>query len=420
VVDSALRPNPERTAWTVLLGSFVVFVLLTSSVAFGGTYWLRNASVNQGIVPVYSGTVLVTQPGRAAPEANLAEIPVGAIIVTEANGQASLTFTSARDGGALATVQVFGNSRVEIVRADSPRFGSGVNPSRVILRVTSGRVRAFVAVETGRPVEIELRSDPGAVTRLTRPGSNAEVEATFTESMVTVREGEATVSAHGQTVTLAKDERAQVEAEAPPRGPLDAERNLIRNGDFGSALDGDWALDVRPPLDPNEEPGTVELVTMAGRRTTRFQRTGNNWGQVGIVQSIERDVQGYAALRLHMDVMLGAQDLRNCGAQGTECPLIAKITFVDIYGNTQEWLQGFYYFYDPSPSAGSTLCVSCWPRQWPHEQWPRGKWQLYDSPNLLDLFDANGTPAATVRSISIYASGHSFQSFVTDVQLLAE
>ena len=65
------------------------------------------------------------------------------------------------------------------------------------------------------------------------------------------------------------------------------------------------------------------------------------------------------------------------------------------------------------------ICITCG-TQWRHEPWPKGQWQIYASPNLLDVFEVNGTPAALIHTITLYASGHTFTSFVTDVQLLAE
>jgi hypothetical protein len=413
----AIPHNPERAAWTVLLTSFTTFVALVFTLVFGGSWWLRNATANQTIAPVYSGAVQVTRPGRTAPEVNPPDIPVESTIVTESNVQSDLTFVSADGQHELAAVQVFGGSEVQIIQADSPRFSTGTASHHIVLRVEGGRVRAFVGVELDRPVVIEILSDPQAVTVLEVPGSNAEVEVDATESMVTVREGEATVRANNQAVVIAKDERTQVLPGAGPGTPVPAERNLVRNGDFGNELDGEWVLDIRAPADPAESAGAVTFPVIGGRRVVQFQRAGINFGQVGIVQNLERDVRGYTTLRLHMEVMLTNQDLKNCGQLGSECPLIAKINYVDIYGSEREWLQGYYYNYDPSLLG--TFCATCSP-QWPHEQWPKGKWQVYDSPNLLEVFSGVGTPAAYLRSITLYASGHTFSSFITDVQLLAE
>jgi hypothetical protein len=48
---------------------------------------------------------------------------------------------------------------------------------------------------------------------------------------------------------------------------------------------------------------------------------------------------------------------------------------------------------------------------------PLQTWFAYDSGNLIELFDE---PPAQIRTVTIYASGHSFTSLVTDAELLAQ
>ncbi len=421
VARAVPQRNPERIAWTVLLSAFFTFVALVAGAAISGRYWLRQGARAQVISMVPSGIVQVTQPGRTTPEVNLQSIPVGSVIATETNAQASLTFARADSAQVLASMQVFGDTKLRVEQADSPRFTTGVNPHRIHLHIASGHVTVYVGVDLDRAVEIQVESESGATATLAAPGSIASIESSFTDTMVTVREGTAQVASMGTAVPLAKDERAEVVAGSPPLGPLPAERNLVSNGDFGKELDGNWRLDIRPPVDPAEAPGTAEVSTIGGRRTVVFQRSDAvNWGQAGIVQDIDRDVRGYDSLRLHMDVMITEQTLKNCGVRGTECPVMVRLTYVDVFGNTQEWLRGFFFYYDPNPAAGATYCVTCWPVQWPHDQWPKGKWQVFDSDNLLEIFRTNNTPAAMIRSIAIYGSGWSFSGYVTNVQLLAE
>ena len=416
VVSSTQLNNPERTAWTVLLTAFTVFMLAAGGLIFGGRWWLRNASQHQSLGIVSTGTVLVRRPNRDAPEVNLTTFPVGSSISTVANAQASVTFTSPDGKNVLATLRIFGNTSVEILEAYSPRYRTGVQPHTIVIHVASGRVRATVGVDVDRAVRVEIRSDPGAVTVLDQPGSNTTVESTFTESMVTVREGVALVTAEGQTVELGKDQRAEVAPGATPNGPLAAEQNLVRNGDFVLPVDDTWQVARAAPAVESESPGDIDFPLIGGRRVVRLSRTGNDWGRVSVTQELNRDVQGYTSLRLNLDIILVAQDVKTCGAQGTECPLMVKINYVDVGGGQREWLKGFYYLYDPS--FGYPYCVPCQPR-FPHEQWPLAKWQPFTSENLLDVFTAQGTPAAQILSITIYAEGHTFTSMAADVQLLA-
>ncbi len=408
--------NPERTGWTVLLSAFTVFVLAVSGLVFGGQWWLHNASVAQSIGIVPTGTVLVTRPGRDAPEVNLTTFPVGSSISTVANAQATVNFTSPDGQYVLATLRIFGSTSVEVTEADSPRYGAGTQPHTIVVHLTSGRVRFTVGVDVDRPVHIEIFSDPGTTTVLDQPGSNATVEATFTESMVTVREGTAQVTAEGQTVRLIKDERAEVAPGAGPQGPKPAEQNLIRNGDFVTPNNAAWQEAIAAPAVASEDPGKIEFPLIGGRRVVRLVRVGGDWGRVGVTQELNRDVQGYSSLRLNLDLLIVQQDVKNCGAQGTECPLMVKINYIDVGGGAREWLQGFYYFNDPS--FGYDYCVPCQVR-YTHQQVPQSKWQPYTSDNLIEIFAAQGNPAAQILSITLYAEGHTFTSLVADVQLLA-
>ena len=150
MVARAQARSPERTAWTVLLGAFFTFVLLLGTVLFGGRWWLLNSTVDQGIHMTVgdSDTVLVTRPGRSAPEVNLTDIPVRSEIRTEANSQASLTFVSADGKQVLGTLRVFGGSVLVLEDANSPRYATGILPHhmRVTSTPTVARTRPLVRI----------------------------------------------------------------------------------------------------------------------------------------------------------------------------------------------------------------------------------------------------------------------------------
>ena len=62
----------------------------------------------------------------------------------------------------------------------------------------------------------------------------------------------------------------------------------------------------------------------------------------------------------------------------------------------------------------------CSPPTSEHQLTSRATWHAYDSPNLLELFKTGGRPPVSINTISLYASGHSFESYVAAVELLAE
>ena len=414
------RRNPERVAWTVLLSSFLACSALTLSLGFGGGWWWRNAAIPQTISMTYNRTVLIN---RSVPAGNPVEIPVGATIVTDEDAQATLRFTSPDGKEELASVQVYGRTEIILTLADSPRFTGGLNPHRIQMNLTSGHVQVSVSVtKSGHPVQVLIRSAPEAITIIENPGSNASLESTVSQTIVTVREGQALVVAQRRGIVVATDQRAEVRPNEPPTGPLPAERNLIRNFDFSTPLnpETDWSVNIWPPGDSDEEPGNVNLTAKDGRPAVWFLRSGQDWGRVDVTQEIDQDVQGFKSLRLHLDLFINLQDLWNCGVQGSECPVMVRISYVDINGAERGWLQGFYIKSNTNQAFGRTNCPSCYELQDGHQFVQPGQWFAFETTeNLLDRFERAGYKAARIKSITLYASGHTFESYVTNVQLLA-
>ena len=175
-------------------------------------------------------------------------------------------------------------------------------------------------------------------------------------------------------------------------------------------------MNLLPPKNPDESPGQVFVVTRDGRPAVQFTRRGRDWGQVEITQAIDRDVRDFKALRLHLDVFISQQDVANCGVFGTECPVMVKLKYSDAQGNEREWLQGFYAAFN---SDVPTHCVTCAePRPDRHELIQANQWKTFESDDLLEKFAAAGVPAVSIKSVTIYASGHTFDSLIADVQLL--
>jgi hypothetical protein len=383
---------------------------------------LENTTSSQAITLVGSSGVTVQRPGRTAPELNLTDIPVGSLISTPTNAQASLTFLSSGSRESVASIDLYGETQIEIRRAESPRFGDfSTRANTLVLVLTRGRMRVLTTSGGSRAVHIEVVSPPEVTTLIAERGVNASVVADFVSTSVTVREGQAAVQAQGQWLTLSKDQRAAVgPGDATPNGPLPVERNLIRDGDFQEELGTHWQKDIKVPAIATEPEGLVQIDTATGRRSTKFTRVGQSWGQVGLVQQLNEDVRGFSSLRLQLDVYLTYQDVGNCGAYGTECPLMVQIVYDDVNRVEHEWLQGFYYKADPpnNPLSGLTYCATC-SRRFNHLQIAQNQWRTYESDDLLEAFREGSVPAAVIKRINLYASGHTFESSVAQIQLLA-
>ena len=98
---------------------------------------------------------------------------------------------------------------------------------------------------------------------------------------------------------------------------------------------------------------------------------------------------------------------------------MVRIDYNDTAGNPRQWVQGFYYWDDPA-IANPSLCETCPPPRQLHEQHPQGTRFFYDSPNLIETLSMDGNQPLRINSVSVYASGHSYRVFLSDIELLVE
>jgi hypothetical protein len=202
-------------------------------------------------------------------------------------------------------------------------------------------------------------------------------------------------------------QRTIIPDELPPNDPLPLPENLIVNGDFQEPLGPPTWLLSRYPDDPGSV--AVEIVSAEGRNATRFRRLNQTpiHTEVGITQVLDRSVQDFEPLVLQMDVLLRWQSLPGAGEQSSEFPLMVWLDYEDIYGNHQFWTHGFYYR-DPSAQWVVTGGQKIQPNLW----FP------YESGNLFELLPMAGRPPpAKINWIRIYASGHNYESLVSEVRL---
>lgn len=406
-----MRDNPERLAWIALLASFFACIGLAVAVPLGIRYTILHASVPQDVaLEVQRGPLRVTLAGRGEPVAideERDDIPERTIVATDATAGRLVMYTPQVDGPVIATVQLYDNTEAVLSSARSPRFSASHLPHQVTLEVTTGRVRVSASDDDVRPTVVEVQTPHGAAT-LQEGSYEVKVNGTATE--VTVRDGEAVVTNNAERVVpLGPAERATIDGEQIA-GPLPAARDLIINSDFQAPLANGW-ISYTEQTDPEQPPGNVSIVTDAGREVVAFSRNGSNHAEVGIRQEIDYDVRDFTWLEFHLAVRIIDQNIAGfggCGYLGSECPIIVRIDYKDIYGTDREWLHGFY----------TGVPAEDWLMNWWAEEVQPGNWQTYDSGNLVE--ELADTPPAIIKSLTIYASGHSFSAMVTEVDLLAQ
>jgi hypothetical protein len=422
-----MNRNYERLAWTVLLISFAICVILIVGVPVSVQLYVHSAQSGQLIsLDMQEGNALVTCPGADVPIAvvsrqdDLCQGRENILIdVGPANqGQLSIRSRSSLTS-TLASVQIYRGTRLYLQQATTARFPRlSAEPDHVVLKMDSGRIRVTVPSRLTRPMLMQVTT-PQALVQLTE-GSTA-VEVTDQETQATVREGEALVlTAGGKSVARVRSaERVVVPTSGEATGVMSAERNLLAGySEFREPLGSIWKVYTLPPQIPGESPGEATNVSVENRQAADFSRAGVGFAETGIKQDVNRDIRDFNSLQLRLVLRVLQQDVPLCGTAGTECPVMVRLDYVDDNGEARFWEQGFYFMPDPN-NVNPEFCNTCNPRNI-HRQTVPGIWYTYESENLIPILARVGAPPVLIKSISIYASGHTYQSQVAEVELLGQ
>jgi hypothetical protein len=358
-------------------------------------------------VTALSGTVQVQAPGTSDPVAvtERRAVEEGSLVVTDGTSRGLVTVFADEPGvQALATLQLSQDTAVTVTRLRSPRFPWSKDPHQIVAELARGR--ALFATQTAQDREVQARLITPQAEVLFGIGT-VDTIIEGDEAQVRVRAGPAVVMAAGREVTANSGERVAVTAGRPPDLPVPSALNLVLNGEFEGRLSPPWEelVEVAPGLPP----GQIAVESVGSTQAVRFSRRAEDGApnRVGLKQTVDRDVQGYDALLLRLDLQLLYQSVPGGGYLATEYPVMVDIAYTDVYGKDLHWYQGFYYLDLP---AGSTYVPPS------GEKVPLGVWYTYESPNLFDVL--KDTRPARINSITIYASGHDYESLVSDAALI--
>jgi hypothetical protein len=404
------RQNPQRMAWIVLGVNLVACCFLSVAVPLGLRSFILHTTRSQ---PAYatalSGTAQVYPPGADAPIAVTTEpraITEGSRIVTDAATRALMSVFAGsgnNDVKALTTAQLSQNTAVQLTEARRPRFDRSADPYEVALDLDQGRVFVTTQSANERNVDVTVNTPQAEIT-LTDGSYDIMIEGDMTH--VRAQSGQATVSAAGRQVAVGSGERTEVAQGQSPIVPVSASLDLILNGSFEGRVFPPWEELVEVPT--GLPPGEIEVVRDPQRNAVRFSRRAEDGApnRVGVVQGVDRNVEGYEALNLRFDLRLMYQSVPGGGYLATEYPVMVDLFYTDIYGKDLHWYQGFYYMDLPE---GSTYLPPT------GEKIPLGLWYTYESPNFFELLSE--TRPARINSITLYASGHDYESLVSNVAL---
>jgi len=422
-----MRQNYQRLAWIVLVLAFAVCAGLAVGIPWALQSYLRYAYTGELVIPeVQEGNLLATCPNDAIPVAlgeqqdTLCQGREGALVYAQTNDKGLLTIhPRTTPTTTLATVQLFPGTRVMVQKARAPRFPLfSPEPHRLVMEMESGRIRVVIPANLPRAVSLQVRT-PQAVVELKEGTTSIEVNSQ--ESQIVVREGQTTVTARSNNASrqVKTGERVAVPTGNGVTEAMPAEQNLLAGSDFRESLGTLWNIYSADPENPGESRGEVFSISVDGRQAVEFTRDGVGWAETGIKQDINRDIRDLRSLVLHVELRVLQQDVPVCGTMGTECPVMVRIDYMDESGEARSWQQGFYYLPDPNPIPNPEFCKTCNPRN-KHLPTTNGEWYPWESDNLISIMAKVGAAPVLLRSISVYASGHKYQSQVSEVALLGE
>lgn len=410
------RENPERLAWIIMLVSFALFCLSLVLVPLTVSYTMRYASIGQearlSVTTGTTGQVSLYVAEDAEPLSVFEardDIREGMRIVSrDGAAQGTLEFKSETlDNAVLGSIQFFSDTDLRIERIRRPLFASSVEPYGIRLNLQAGQARVLSNSGESRPLHVDLVTPHGLVSM---DGGSYQVTVVEEKTEVNVRSGTAELL-QGRTghLLLRENQSAWLRLETMAEQPQSSGQNLIINGSFAPPVLDVWQSNV---ADNVMFPGNVKFGENEGRRVAFFSQEGaNGHSDIGITQPIALDVQALDSLVLQMDVKILFQSISGAGQLSTEYPVRAQIEFVSVYGQTINWGHGFYYRkiepdlpFPPPPEGVSTLLN-------------QGEWFTYVSGNIIEELKQQGTPPARINSIRIYASGHNYQSMVSEVDL---
>jgi hypothetical protein len=411
----------QRLAWTILLVSFAICIVMTIAVPLTVNAYLQNATEplkvtvqsNKGTVGIDDETnvrqaIVIGQSGL--------DILAGSGILTDATAQALVSVYQSDNEELLARMQLYGNTDVTLLQAAAPRFSLSDSGNILRFDMTGGRLRLSVPEINGRPFSVIINTPQGVIA-IGETGQYS-LTANNEETQVAVQTGLARVSALGRYVDLIPEERSIIKTDSSPTPPLGTERNLIKNNDFTNGWDN-WSQYAWEIERSNQPAGQISVVTKENEPVLYVIRQGEGHADVRVRQLIDVDVTDFKSLQLQVTFRIVGQSLGVCGVQGSECPLFVRVNYVDQAGLSRTWQHGFYASGTVTSQTPDT-CAFCGVVQSPHELATLGQVQFYEV-NLLDELARQGvSPASVIRSVELVVSGHSFEVEIDEVALLAD
>ena len=423
--------DPHRLAWGVLLIAFAAFCLLCVAGVLAVDFFLFQSSVPmEPVLSLGRGTVGLTNLSSSLEQVgrNNAAISPGMVVSTDPQSQGTILFyDTTSDEVLLASVTLSNGSSATLRGATRPRFEWSRTQPVISLTDVIGELSVEVPETSSKEVMINVQTGAGTLVTLQGPGEYI-VNANAEQVTVFNRQGEA--------VLIPQDRQMGHFVPVDGMGTLTyADNSFSQNAGYVDLLADSGFEHLRDGTgetggpgwvcgsDPGDNPaGHHEFVWSDGMSVLRFFRGdgATSHGRTSCAQSFGQsglDIQdsGFNYLSLSATLNIEYQSLSVCGfVDGSECPLMLRMDYIDANGDAQRWHHGLYAR-EAGPQSNYPLrCDTCLQD---HDLVYGQAWYTYRSSNLLTLFNPDPAPASVV-AIWFYASGHEFDVRVSNVSLI--
>ena len=424
--------SPQMAAWAVLLFCFSLFCILAYLLASSLiSYFSHSVQPQKASLTAREGLEVSV---RHANQERFLLIPLNQ---TEQLNQGDVVRTAQ---GSRAIIMSFDGTNLELssdsevkIEEHQVRITNFVQKEkRLVFQVVRGVIK--VSLDT-----LQVRDYSKGLVKLVTPDNaeiffNDPIKGNYPGGTYTVDlEGKGTtrslitslasnprpidVRAGGQLQSLQPGQRITIERGGPPLLQT-GERELINNGAFIDGLDywierhnqGGDGGSLNGRVLPDSE--VVDDGTITRAHILRYDANGNSEESL-LRQELKVDVSEYASLMFRFKGRIRLQSLAGGGWYANEYPLFVRIEYKDRNNQTQVLFRGFYFKAKDSSTQtydgrSNELLRS--------EQWKENNWQEFQ----IDLANELRQKPVYITSIEVGAAGHDFESYFTEVSLLAK
>ncbi len=424
----------QTAAWVILITGFLLFCTLCTAGTLG-VYWFffeSRADMDVRVTVSRGRTDLASLTGSMAAGSPQTEVALNTTLAVDSSSQSYLTFRDGYSGQMIAIIYVLQDSAATFNEGSRPRFEWSRKPYNIRLSNAAGRFVVYIPPQVGRAIAVDLQSALGEArfsqsgrytVNVTEQGMELITHAGMGELRALT--GRANGVPANQAATLAKDQ---------PEIVLRPYTTVMLNAGLGdpdvetnSALPIGWVC-TSFANKQNEPQGVFRRELDEQRVTLHMSRSGPNLDHAetncehpfGEAAS-GLDITNYTWLSVRAEMRINGQDVTTCGVQGSECPIMLELKYVndaikDADGNLipQYWRHGFYAdrpFNDGNPLTCDTCLQD-------HEKLTLKSWYIYDSGNLLTLLPQGRRPQKIVQ-LRVYSSGHAYDIDLAEIAILA-